>query len=652
VRNSDHLSALAAGSRLNNYCILDVLGSGGFGITYKAREDITDRIVAIKEYLPTALATRDRDGSTVRPVSESVRADYDWGLERFRQEARLLIAFKHPNIVPVLIYFEANGTGYLVMEFQDGHSLGDILSGGATLDERSVVDLIAPLLDGVEAVHRHGFLHRDIKPDNIFIRSDGSPVLLDFGAARQAVGGHSKSLTAVLTEGYAPYEQYHRDGNQGPWTDVHALGAVAFRCLLGRKPCAAPRRVDARFRQAEDPLVPDFAELRELAPTLAGPIEAALGLRETERPQSVAAFRQLLAAVAARDLARSNGEDGAATLTPDGAQARPAASVPPPPDRWARPWKTLRIVAIAALLLGGAAAGAYLGGEYARPDPAVADAEARKRAEDTARRRSIEDEASAESEARRRAEEEAEKRRAAEEEQGKADERKRRDEADAEAGREAEAARKQASEIKSIVLELRSQEAKGRPLLQDMQRLAAENAAKKREYDTIDAQLKALKPRIDRYMAELHRYEATLAEYSKRVDDYNKRCAGTLPADQYRACLEEKAELSARKIELDREKARLDAERQPLDAEIKEKRSRLETIAAAMKDNLTSWQVALEEYKAVYAHVESIRSRLAALCAASDRARNADGVRQCVRLSWQAKKRDFGALTDLPPPAR
>src|SRR5262249_40206966 len=157
------------GARLHSYTIGAILGAGGFGITYKACEDITNREVAVKEYLPTAFAVRDRDGATVRPLSEGAARDFEWGLERFREEAKLLIGFRHPNIVPVLAYFEANGTGYLVMAFQDGTSLADVLRGVLTLSEAQVLEFMVPLLDGVEVVHRHDFLHRDIKPENIFI---------------------------------------------------------------------------------------------------------------------------------------------------------------------------------------------------------------------------------------------------------------------------------------------------------------------------------------------------------------------------------------------------------------------------------------------------------------------------------------------------
>ena len=216
---------------MQNYTIERVLGSGGFGITYMAREDVTGRAVAIKEYLPSSLAVRVRDGLTVQPVSDTSRPDYEWGLTRFRQEAKLLLSLRHPNIVPSLSYFEGNGTAYLVMEYQDGQTLSNLMGGGTALEESEVREFLDGLLDGVEAVHKAGLLHRDIKPDNIFVRKDGTPVLIDFGSARQALGHHSHSLTAVVTDGYAPFEQYERGGDQGPWTDIYAVGAVLLRCL-------------------------------------------------------------------------------------------------------------------------------------------------------------------------------------------------------------------------------------------------------------------------------------------------------------------------------------------------------------------------------------------------------------------------------------
>jgi serine/threonine protein kinase len=367
LRQEEHLSALRPGARLQSYTIGAILGAGGFGITYKAVEDITSRDVAIKEYLPTAIAVRDRDGATVRPLSEGAARDFEWGLERFREEAKLLIGFRHSNIVPVLAYFEANGTGYLVMAFQDGVSLGDALRKTPALAQAEVLRFVVPLLDGVEEVHRHGFLHRDIKPENIFIGADGSPVLLDFGAARQALGEHTKAFTTLVTEGYAPFEQYAGTGNQGPWTDVYALAAVMFRCLTGKAPAEAPRRAIAKLRGIADPMAQDFAELRNrVSSDLAFAIEAAMRVVEQERPQSIAALREMIVSPAAAAIRLPPAETAAAapaaTLIPDAAM-REAARHPPP---WiaAKPRKSRRIVYFGAvgLVVAAAASGAaYVG---------------------------------------------------------------------------------------------------------------------------------------------------------------------------------------------------------------------------------------------------------------------------------------------------
>ena len=367
MRQDHHLSALHPGARLQTYTIGAILGAGGFGITYKAAEDITGRDVAIKEYLPTAFAVRDRDGATVRPLSEGAARDFEWGLERFREEAKLLIGFRHPNIVPVLAYFEANGTGYLVMAFQDGISLGEALKRTPALSEAEVLRYVVPLLDGVEDVHRHNFLHRDIKPDNIFIRGDGSPVLLDFGAARQALGEHSKAFTTLVTEGYAPFEQYAGTGNQGPWSDIYALAAVMFRCLTGKPPAEAPRRAVAKLRGIADPMAQDFADLRgRVSSDLAFAIEAAMRVVEQERPQSIAAFREMIvshpASTIRLPMPGATAAAPAPTLIPDAAMRETARH--PPPWAAAKPRRPRRLVyfGAAGLVLAAAASGAaYVG---------------------------------------------------------------------------------------------------------------------------------------------------------------------------------------------------------------------------------------------------------------------------------------------------
>ncbi len=288
-------NALAVGTELEGYRIASVLGTGGFGITYKAVDILLDRTVAIKELLPSLLAGRSQDGKSIQPHGIAEANDLAWGLERFRAEAKILVAFQHPNIVPVHRYFEANGTGYLVMAFQDGKSLADIIEHIGTLSQDELIVILRPLADGLSEVHAKGFLHRDIKPANIFVRRDGSPVLLDFGAARQALSLQSKSLTAIVTQGYAPYEQYEAEGNQGPWTDLYAFGAVLHHCITGKRPADALRRVAARIRNHPDPL-PALAGTADgrYAPTLLAAIDSALGVLEGERPQSVAEFVAIL----------------------------------------------------------------------------------------------------------------------------------------------------------------------------------------------------------------------------------------------------------------------------------------------------------------------------------------------------------------------
>ena len=224
--------ALPALTRLHWYVLERVLGQGGFGITYLAKDTNLDQRVAIKEYLPVEGATRLPDG-TVHWRTDELRERYRWGLERFIQEARTLARFDHPNIVRVLSVFEFNGTAYMVMRFEEGGTLSALLDRRGTLAENDLLRLILPVLDGLELVHNAGFIHRDIKPDNIHIAGDGRPVLLDFGSARQSLGS-SNTLTILVAPGYAPFEQYYSDpSSQGPWTDIYGLGATCYRVICG-----------------------------------------------------------------------------------------------------------------------------------------------------------------------------------------------------------------------------------------------------------------------------------------------------------------------------------------------------------------------------------------------------------------------------------
>ena len=283
------LNALPQGYRLQEYELVRVLGFGGFGMTYLGFDHNLDKGVAVKEFLPDDIAARTGDNSVV-PKASQFRGDFEWGLERFLDEARVLARFHHPNIIGVYRFFEAHGTAYIVMEYAEGETLSQVLRSRKTLNEADLKAILYPILDGLELVHGADFLHRDVKPGNIIIRDeDGSPVLLDFGAARQAIGSRSKSVTSIITPGYAPIEQYSSRGDQGPWTDVYALGAVCYHALTGHVPD------DATDRVRNDPLTP-VAE-RSVGQASAGflaAIDWALKVDEGDRPQSVGAWRTAL----------------------------------------------------------------------------------------------------------------------------------------------------------------------------------------------------------------------------------------------------------------------------------------------------------------------------------------------------------------------
>ncbi len=233
MSSQDHAYALPSGVMLEEYQIGQVLGSGGFGITYYAWDTHLDKAVAIKEYLPNEFAVRYED-TTVAPKSSSDAETYEWGLTRFLEEARILAGFDHPNINKVYRRLEAHGTAYMVLEYLPGESLSARLRRTGRLSPEEVWRLFNELLSGLAEVHRQDYVHRDIKPGNIMFREDGGAVLLDFGAARQAVGQRSKSITSILTPGYAPIEQYDQKAVYvGPWTDFYALGVVAYRCVTG-----------------------------------------------------------------------------------------------------------------------------------------------------------------------------------------------------------------------------------------------------------------------------------------------------------------------------------------------------------------------------------------------------------------------------------
>ncbi len=283
------LNALPQGYRLQEYELVRVLGFGGFGMTYLGFDHNLNKAVAIKEYLPSDIAIRTNDNSVAPQVSQ-FQDDFEWGLERFLDEARTLARFDHRNIIKVYRFFEAHSTAYIVMEYAEGETLAAFLERKGTLTEAELRAILYPLLDGLEVVHRADFLHRDIKPGNIIIRDeDNSPVLLDFGSARQAMGARSRSVTSIITPGYAPIEQYSSRGDQGPWTDIYALGGVCYRTLTGEVPD------DVTDRVRNDPLIPvsELCAGQESASFLSA-IDWALSVDEGDRPQSINVWRTAL----------------------------------------------------------------------------------------------------------------------------------------------------------------------------------------------------------------------------------------------------------------------------------------------------------------------------------------------------------------------
>jgi serine/threonine protein kinase len=318
MSESAYPDALQPQYRMHWYTIERVLGQGGFGITYLARDTNLDQLVAIKEYLPVEVATR-RPDSTVRSRSDTQRERYRWGLDRFIQEARTLARFDHPNIVRVHSVFEFNGTAYMVMRFEEGDNLAALLERRGTLPERDLLRILLPVLDGLELVHNAGFIHRDIKPDNIHIRADGSPVLLDFGSARHSLG-KAHTLTILVAPGYAPFEQYHSSSEtQGPWTDIYGLGATCYRAIAGIPPMDAITRSKGILGSTREVLTParNVGSGRYSALLLAA-IDHALEFAEKNRPQTVAEWRRELL-----------GETAAASATP-AAAGKPVSPTPQP----------------------------------------------------------------------------------------------------------------------------------------------------------------------------------------------------------------------------------------------------------------------------------------------------------------------------------
>jgi serine/threonine protein kinase len=353
-------TALPAGARVNEFEILGTIGEGGFGIVYRAHDHSLRRTVALKEYMPTALAGRS-DTQRISVKSGEHVQTFLAGLRSFINEAQMLAQFDHPALVKVHRFCEANGTAYMAMPLYEGGTLKQALRaraarGSAPPDEAWLRTLVGPLLDTLELLHRENCLHRDVAPDNILLLGgDGAlakPLLLDFGAARRVIGEQTQALTVILKPGYAPIEQYDETAGlrQGPWTDIYALAAVLHFAITGKP---APQAVGRLLQDSYEPLIGLPGRLGRYSDQFLAAIDSALAPLPQGRPQDVATWRVSLG------IRRPAPVKGGAThsqrlraepVVPASQEPRAAALKPPKPRR-AVFWVLIGLGVVLALLL-------------------------------------------------------------------------------------------------------------------------------------------------------------------------------------------------------------------------------------------------------------------------------------------------------------
>ncbi len=287
---NDHRQALPNGlCLLNEYRIDGLLGEGGFGVTYLANDLALKARVAIKEYFPRPHAYREHDTTTIS-ASNGEEGNFQWGLQRFREEAQTLAGFQHPNIVGVKRVFDANNTAYAVLNFEDGKSFNRWLRElGRPPTQQELDKIVLSLLEALQLVHSNGLLHRDISPDNIIVRQDNTPVLIDFGSARRALTG-AENMSAVVKAGFSPLEQYSTvASDQGPWSDIYSLGGTLYFAVTGKAPPSSPDRIlNETYVSAAEAAHGSFRK------DFLDAIDSCLKIRAPDRPQNTSGLRDLL----------------------------------------------------------------------------------------------------------------------------------------------------------------------------------------------------------------------------------------------------------------------------------------------------------------------------------------------------------------------
>jgi serine/threonine protein kinase len=296
----------------DQYVVGRVLGSpGGFGITYLCRDIKLATRVAIKEFMSRDNAVRDTDRCSVVAHSSNDREFFEYGLKAFLSEAQTVAGFNHPNIVRVKTYFEQNHTAYLVMDYYEGVSLAEYVKRqGGRLPEKTALDIMRFVLDGLCHVHDKGYLHRDVKPANIYLTGKGQVILLDFGAARYAVGEHSRSLSVVVTPGFSPFEQYRSGGKRGVWTDIYAWGATLYYLVTGQVPLSAPDRIEEDTLPEPKQFTPNLSEQTNKA------IMQALRVKASDRPQSIEELKKILGGITDDDKKKDKKDEEKKPLIP------------------------------------------------------------------------------------------------------------------------------------------------------------------------------------------------------------------------------------------------------------------------------------------------------------------------------------------------
>jgi serine/threonine protein kinase len=533
---------LPAGTRLRNYELISVLGHGGFGITYYARDTTLGREVAVKEYLPTSLALRE-NGTTVVPRSTQLAEDFIWGRERFLEEARILATLEGvPSIVRVYDYLEANGTAYMVMGLARGETLDQRLKRDKQLAPAVVERMLERLLGGLEEVHKAGFLHRDVKPANIILDAKDNPTLIDFGASRAAMADRTAAMTAIFTPRYAAAEQLTSD-KQGPWTDIYSVSATLYHSITGRAP---PSSLERALNDTYEPLA-GLSLAGFSAGTLPG-IDAGLALRAKDRPQSIAVWRDVLSSTDASDgdaTVVRRVKPGAAPKPPVPAPKTPEpvphmAAPPAPPSARSEPSQMLAIagrnriklyagvmVAILILAVGGylvfatksAPSPTPFGDQKAdgRDEAAKAQAE-RQRAEQAAKQK-------AEAEARQKAAAEAQQKATAEAQQKAAAEARQKAAAEAQQKADAAAQQKAAAEAQQKA----AAEAQQKATAEAQQKAAAEAqqkaAAEAQQKAAAEAQQKADAAAQQKAAAEAQQKAAAEAQQKAATEAQQKAAA-------------------------------------------------------------------------------------------------------------------------------